>query len=161
MLARPSTSRGAGDGHQTLMLIGNSSVQRTFRCIMACMSSETLPTFFGPYRRTLPDGSLIFLDDRGRIEWQGPPPAGLVFPPDYEEREHWWWKSTPLGVQIRALVFNHRMTVEQAAASCAVPPEAALAVLGLTRDSQPIPVDRRLQLAGYRSRRRRLPVVAQ
>lgn len=105
-----------------------------------------LPLYLGPYRCQLPDGTVAFFDARKRVEWQGAPRSGVVFAPDYEESARWWWKSTPLSVQIRFFVLNHGMSVDEAAACCAVPAEAALAVLGLARDPQPIVVERGLEL---------------
>lgn len=96
---------------------------------MATTQSEG---FRGPYRRWAGDGLVEFLNYDGAVEWRGRPRSGVVFPPDYEEADEWWWKFTPLSVQLRAYLDGWRMSIDQAAAACAVPTEAALFVLGTT-----------------------------
>lgn len=87
--------------------------------------------FYGPYRRWVGDGRVEFLGYYGEVEWRGYPRAGVVFAPDYEDADAWWWKSTPLSVELRSLVADCRMSVDEAARSCAVPTEAAACMLAL------------------------------
>lgn len=101
--------------------------------------------FHGPYRRWFGDGRVEFLGYDGEVEWRGHPRAGVVFPRDYDEAGAWWWKYAPLSVELRSLVRDCRMSVDEAARSCAVPTEAAVYLLSLLGRAQPSRLDRVLE----------------
>ena len=99
------------------------------RALMGAMNTSDY--FGGPFRRELPDGTLVYLDWDGNVEWEGPRVRpDMPLPADQEWGR--WWRNHPLSWELRVNL-EAGLTLKTAADLAGVPASVARLVSGGAR----------------------------
>ena len=96
------------------------------------MVAMTNSNFFdGPFRIERPDGTLVFLDWQGNVEWEG---ARVRPDMPLQADEEWarWWRHHPLSWELRVNL-EAGLTLETVADLAGVPVSVARLVSGAAR----------------------------
>ena len=99
------------------------------RALMGAMNTSDY--FDGPFRLERPEGTLVYLDWDGNVEWEGPRVRqDMPLPPDQEWGR--WWRNHPLSWELRVNL-EAGLTLETAADLAGVPVSVARLVSGGVR----------------------------